>query len=386
MEKRLVRVANAILDLERSDAIETAALPDDLLKLDSTESTVGLSSMTREAMKRFIDSPELEKRRDYDVKLAEKIACYLSLPADNIRCFGGSGQAFDNVARTYLEAGTEIVVNSPASEGITNTASSTGARVIDVWHDNPFETYIEALINSIGPKTRLVYIANPNEYSGACFTEAEIVFLLAYAERIMVVVDEKAFEFCGHSVADLITRFPNLVVIRSFSGAFGIGCAPLEYIITDSDNLSFIDRIGSDINKGLLSQVAALAALDDQSSMREYVDAVEESRKMLWQSLPESGYEFHLASANYFLLKVSDSGRAAKLLLADGILIKRLGAKEKLDGYLRITLGTPAQTDRLLLSLSKHASRLATGFNRNRIPETVDRVAVRVKEVASKGK
>ena len=160
----------------------------------------------------------------------------------------------------------------------------------------------------------------------------------------------------------------------------------IEYIITDSDNLSFIDRIGSDINKGLLSKVAALAALDDQSSMREYVDAVEESRKMLWQSLPESGYEFHLASANYFLLKVSDSGRAAKLLLADGILIKRLGAKERLDGYLRITLGTPAQTDRLLLSLSKHASRLATGFNRNRIPETVDRVAVRVKEVASKGK
>jgi histidinol-phosphate aminotransferase len=377
MEKRLVKIANAILELDRfdSDQVPHHKRSPRLLRLDSSESTVGPSPGVRAAVKNFVDSISSNNYCCYEDELRESLATYTTLPKEAIRSFNGSGEAFENIARTYLEPGVEIVFSAPVGGSIERTALSTGAGVLPVRHENPFETYIEALINSIGPKTRMVYISNPNELSGACFTEAEIVFLLAYAERVMVVVDERAYEFCGHSVAELVTRFPNLVVTRTFSGAFGLGSAPLEYALTDPVNLIFIDRVRNNAGQAPLAQVAAIAALKNLAFMHGFVDAVAESRKMLWRNLPQSGYEFHLTPANFFLLKVADSGQAVELLLADGIAVKRLTPNEGLDGYLRITIGTPEQTERLLVSLSKLAAQMATGFNRNRLAETVNRVA-----------
>jgi histidinol-phosphate aminotransferase len=388
MEKRLVRIAKAILELDRfdSDRIPRDRRSARLLRLDSGESTVGPSPGVKAAVKNFIDSLSSNNYCCYEDELREGLAAYSSLPKEAIRSFSGSGEAFENIARTYLEPGSEIVTNSPVGGNIERTALCTGAGVVPLWHDNPFEIYIEALINSIGPRTRMIYISNPNEFSGASFTEAEIVFLLAYAERVMVVVDERAFEFCGHSVADLVMRFPNLVVLRTFTGAFGLGSTPQEYIFTDPVNLVFIDRVGNNGGQAPLSQVAAIAALKNPGFMRAFVDAVAESRKMLWRNLPQSGYEFHLTPANSFLLRVSDSNRAVDMLLSDGIAVKRLTSNERLDGYLRIAIGTPEQTDRLLISLSKFASELATGFNRNRLAGGVNRVASNVKDAVAVGR
>ncbi len=267
------------------------------------------------------------------------------------------------------------MINTPGDGGFAHAAMSLGAGVVEVRHDSPFEPQIEAIINRIGPRTRLIYISNPNEITGSVFSESEIVFLLAYAERAMVVVDEDYCEFCGNSVADLVTRFPNLIVKRSFARAFGLGAIPTSYILTDPENLEFIERVKGESGPGGLGQVAATAALEDAGYMRRYVSEVNRSRKFLSENLPEVGYEFMMTPANFFLLKVPQPDQASEFLASENILVRSLDNEPGLEGYLRITIGTPDQADRLLTVLSQLSGKIATGFNRNRFARVVDRIA-----------
>lgn len=379
MEKKLVRVTNAILDLEpyrvsnqKPLFLDCHAQP---LKLDWNESTERPSPAVIEALQNYLLNGPLNWYPDVEaIELRSRLSEYVSLSPEAISCFGGSDMALEYIARTYLEPGAEVVLSAPTYDNFRVYAQSTGARAVMAYYDNPFEPRVETLINSIGPRTRMIYICNPNNPTGAMFTPAEIVFLLAYAERAMVVVDEAYIEFSGQSAAELVNRFSNLIVIRSFSKAFGLAGLRVGYILSDPQNLEFIHRIKVGKNLNSLAQVAALAALDDIDHMRNYVAAVNESKKIIAQHLTEVGYEFKMTPANFFLLKVDQPRLACELLEQQNIFVRDRSQMKQLDGYIRISLGTPECTERLLVALSRLAERLATGFNRNRVDIAANRL------------
>jgi histidinol-phosphate aminotransferase len=391
MEKKLVRISSAVLDIAPKEN-GNGGLPVEKktragLKLDSNENTLGPSPRVRAALEDLIYTEPMHFHDgDNDDDLKNMLSEYVGLDSDSIRCFAGKINALEHISKTYLEQGTEIVINAPKDDNVTTIALSLGAIVTEVVHDNPFEFNIEALINHIGPKTRVIYIANPDEHTGASFSEAEIVFLLAYAERMMVVVDEEYFEFCGHSVSDLINRFPNLIVIRSFAKAFGLANIKAAYILSDPDNLGYVDRLTCDPDLDSFSRKAVLAVLDDLGYTRKYVSLIEQSKKLLLQNLPEIGYQFRMTTANFFVLKVNDSGMAARLLEDAGIAVKDFSDIRALDGFVRISIGTPEQTDLLLTSLGRIAEKIATGFNRNRLVLHQNRLARNIGNSVAIGK
>ncbi len=384
MQRRLVRIANAVLDLEPYNAAEGRYprlndLRSGILKLDRNETTVGPSPATIEAIKDFIVNRPLNWYPDPDAEeLKIKISKYVSHPLDHISCYGGTDIALEHIARTYLEQGTEMVISAPVFSNVCVAAKSTGARVIEAFHPDPFNPGIETLVDHIGPRTRMIYISNPNDPTGALFSEAELVFLLAYAENVMIVVDEAYFEYCGRSAIDLVKRFPNLTIVRSFSHGFGLASLGVGYIVSAPENLEFIQRIKTGYSINSVAQIASFAALESHDYSKEYMVAVDQSRKVLSSSLPEIGYEFRMTPANFFLLKVSEPEETAESLEQNGILVRNLTDTKQMDGYLRVTIGTLEQTDRLLLVLSRLAEKFATGFNRNRIvegaAESVDRL------------
>jgi histidinol-phosphate aminotransferase len=385
MEKRLVRITHAALEIEKPlhESSKICPMPG-LLKLDEAENTVGPSAKVSMALGEHILSWPLNWHGvgKAEEKLIEKLSNHLSLPPEAISCFNGSMAAIDCAIRTYLEPGVEALLDSPCDHAIQASARSTGARVIEVKHDNPFEPQIEAIINRINAKTRLIFLSNPNNQSGAAYSESEIVFLLSYADRIMVVMQEDFVEFCGYSVADLIMRFPNLVVVRSFSNCFGLASLEAGYLLTDPDNMEFIERLKAASNISGLACTAACAALEDLNHITAYSHAVEQSKKIVLSNLPQTGYEFHLGPTNFMLVQVSDTEEAIELLADERIYVHHLYGFEDLDSYLRITLGTPAQTEMLLLALGRAAETLATGFNHNNHEEVVNRPAERLREMA----
>ncbi len=389
MQRRLVRIANAVLDLEPYKAGKGRYprlndLRSGILKLDRNETTVGSSPAIIEAIKNFIYNRPLNWYPDPDAdELKIKISQYISHPPDYISCYGGTDIALEHIVRTYLEQGTEIIISAPVFSNVCTAAKSTGARVIEAYHPDPFNPGIETLIDHIGPRTRMIYISNPNDPTGALFSEAELIFLLAYAENVMIIVDEGYFEYCGRSAVDLVKRFPNLTIVRSFSNAFGLASLRIGYIISDPENLEFIRRIKSGYGINSVSQIAAFAALESHGYTNEYIVAVDQSKKVLSSSLPEIGYEFRMTRANFFLLRVSEPGEAAGFLEQKGILVRNLAGVKQMDGYLRVTIRTPEQTDRLLLVLSRIAEEFATGLNRNRVVEMAEKSGGRLKKPIS---
>lgn len=379
MQKRLVRVANAVLDLEPYDLGKRKSRvtdsPGGLLRLDRNETTTGPSPAVAEAIKDFLNTKQLNWYPDPEaLELRQKISEYTSLPPDFIGCYAGAGLALEHIFRTYLEMGTEIVISGPVSVDLLKSAQSTGARLIEIEYENPFEPKIEEIVNRITSRTRAVYIKTPNEYTGTTFNEAELIFLLAYAERTMIIIDEEFFEYTGLSMADLTSRFLNLTVVRSFANAFGLASLKAAYILTDPENLHFLERIKGDRGPDSIAQIAALAVLDDLDYARQCVVAINESKKILTDNLPDVGYKFRMAPGNFMLLDVSKNAEFVEALEKQGIRVLNLSGNSGLEGTLRITIGTPEQTDRLLLALSRIAERFATGLNRNRLVKTDEKV------------
>jgi histidinol-phosphate aminotransferase len=382
MEKRLVRIAGALLDM----------MP------QATESGIAdIGSEPNIARARYdVSQAVVNSVNDYlsgnnrggieeSGKLRERVAKYVSLPVENARCFSSPETAIETIARTYLEHGAEVVINSPAHKEIAIAAQGTGAKVINIASDSPANPQIETVINHIGPRTRMIFIENPNHVTGAMFSEAEIVFLLAYAESSMVVVDERYFEFSGRTVSDLVKRFPNLMVIRNIAEVHGMGPLCAGYIISDAENLEFVDRIAPSDPNAALAYRAAEAALNDPDCLQRNRVSIERARKLLGQYLPEIGYESISTPTDFLLLKTANMEFALRLFTDSGFRAEPINGIENLTNFVRVELGLPESAETLLMELSLAAGHLATGYNRNVGPSTTDRLAALKKQAVAIG-
>jgi histidinol-phosphate aminotransferase len=263
---------------------------------------------------------------------------------DSIACFANQAAAMETIARTYLQPGLDMLNTWPTDSPFAYYANSTGARVIDIKYEDQFKPRVEEIITAKTSKTRLIYLANPSGITGASLTEAELVFLLSYAENSMVVVDEAYFEFCGTTVVDIITSFPNLIVLRSFSKGFALAGFDICCMITDSRNFKFLSKLGYLKGPNTLAQVAAEAALEDVGYTTDLIRQIGQSKKLLFDKLTTQGYDFKITSANFFLLKVTDCNELVKSLADKNIFVNCLEGIPGFENYVRITIGTPEQT------------------------------------------
>ncbi|HEX2896429.1 MAG TPA: histidinol-phosphate transaminase [candidate division Zixibacteria bacterium] len=365
MAKRLVRINRAVMDLEPYQVSNQKPLFMDKsetpLKLDWNESTVSPSPKVKEALAKTLNSEPLNWYPDVEAtELRNRLQEYTKLPLEYISCFGGSDMALEYIARTYLEPGCSVLLSAPTYDNFRVYAQSTGATVVQVTYKNPFHPNAKTLWDSISAKTRLVYICNPNNPTGAMMSEKEIVRLLELAPQQMFVIDEAYYEFCNQSVSKLVRQYTNLIVVRSFSKAFGLASLRVGYILTDPANLEFIHRIKVGKNLNALAQIAAIAALDDVSYTEKYIREISESKKLLLARLRELGFEFHITPANFFLIRFKEPKAAIKFLEQAGIFARDRSTVPQLEGFVRITIGTPPQTERLLQAIAKLAGQNQT--------------------------
>jgi histidinol-phosphate aminotransferase len=389
MDKHLVKVAPHILDLpdmgEESQEALFALPGEPCLKLDRNEATIAPSPAVEECLRQCINSQSLQYEPDLSSRrLRRKLSRYTGVGFDNITCFSSKPVAFETLCRTYLADGSEAVISSPNDSAFGHIAIGSGAKVVNTLYSDIFTPSVDQIISNIGPKTRLVYINNPNSPTGALFSEAEIVFLLSYLENSMVVIDESYFEFCGVSMVDLIKKFSNLAVVRTFSKAFALGGLDAAYLLTDSSNARFINRLAWYNGPSIMAQVAAEAALDDINFATDYVRKVNRSKRMLFDSLLRMGYDCRVTAANFILLSVKDNVAMVSALAKSNIYVKALINMAGLENTIQMTIGTPEQTEIVLDILGRlakdQATQLGQGVSRIRKiekpKETAELVAV----------
>jgi len=323
--------------------------PEQIVKLDGNENPYGPSPRVLEALARFPYYhiyPDPEQRR-----IRQAIAEYVGVDPEMVVAGSGSDELLDLVARLFLSPG-DVVLNAPPTFGMYPfLAHLYSARLVEIPRREDFSLDLPATEAVLRDGAKLLFLASPNNPTGNVLPRGDLERLLGYPAA--VVVDEAYAEFAGESFVDIVGEHDNLIVVRTFSKWAGLAGLRAGYGILPKSLSSTVRKIKMPYNLNAAAEAAILASLEDLATLRQRVAAIVAERERLRQRLAELSWLRPLPSqANFLLCAVQ--GRTAKevrdRLRERGILVRHFNASG-VRNCLRISVGRPENTDRLLAAL-----------------------------------
>jgi histidinol-phosphate aminotransferase len=274
---------------------------------------------------------------------------------DQVFLGNGSNELIELAVRTFLKPGDEAIVPHPSFVVYPMIVQAAGGiRVMVMLKD--YRIDLEAMARAITPMTKMVFIANPNNPTATMVTADEVeAFMARVPDRTIVIFDEAYIEFAMGpdfpDTMDYVKQGRKVIVLRTFSKAASLAGLRVGYGVADADAVALMNRIRQPFNVNALAQVAALAALEDESHVLECVRTIEAGRHYLYDEFNNLGVKYVPSRANFILV---DVGRSAsdiyQRLLKEGVIVRPL-TPFGLESALRVTVGTPEENRRLVKAL-----------------------------------
>lgn len=323
------------------------------IKLASNENPLGPSPRAMDAVRDAIG--ELHRYPDGGCfRLKRALAAKLGVSPETLLFGNGSNEIIELAVRAFLRSGQEAVMSEHAFVIYRMVVQSQGGRSTCV----PMRNYthdLEAIAEAIGPETRLVFLANPNNPTGTIFfRETWEEFLRALPPAVIVVMDEAYAEYVEDpaypdALADLRREQP-ILVLRTFSKIYGLAGLRVGYGVGHPDLIDLMNRVRAPFNVNSLAQAAALAALADDEHVERTKRTNREGMQYLRESLTELGLECVPSWANFILVRVGNALRIYDALLRLGVIVRPVpvyGFPE----HLRVSVGLREENERLLRAL-----------------------------------
>lgn len=327
----------------------------DIIKLASNENPLGPSPAALAAMQKAVANLHLYPDGNA-FYLKQKLAEKLGLNPANLILGNGSNEIIEFVGHALMAPGVDVVVSQYCFAIYPIIARLFGANPITV----PARAYghdLPAMLAAITPKTKVVFIANPNNPTGTLAPPAEVLrFVREVPPHVLLVMDEAYIEFLDEplDLLPLIRRGekPNLLIMRTFSKIFGLAGLRLGYGIAQPELIAALEKIRQPFNINSIAQAGALAALDDAAHVQKTRLNNAEGLKFLSDNLREMGLELIPSAANFILVRVGEGQRVFDELQKQGVIVRPLGGYQ-LPEWIRISVGTDAQNRRCLAALKK---------------------------------
>lgn len=325
------------------------------LLLDFNEMTISPGPKVRRAIKDFVDSGGLQKYPEYG-DIEAKIAEYAGVEAGQAMLVNGSDQGIDVVMRAFLEKGDKVIIPSPSFAMFEQSAQLQGAEILQpLYAQNNLSFPLEEVLNLIDEQVRLIVVCNPNNPTGTAVLLEDLLKVLKKAKDngTAVLHDEAYFEFSGITAKDLISRFDNLFVSRTFSKTFGLASLRLGCILSQKENIQELLKIRGPYDVNMTAKAGLSAALSDTSYVSDYAaEVMQASKPKLEQFFRENNINFWPGAANFLLLKPESPEKILKGLEAEGILVRpRTGPN--IEGTIRVSVGAIKDTEKFIRAYSK---------------------------------
>ena len=325
------------------------------LLLDFNERTIEPSPKIKQALRKFIDSGKLQVYPEYG-DLETKIAQYAGVKSFQVMATNGGDQGIDIVCRACLDQGDKVVIPFPGFAMHYQSAGIQGAKILEPRYkqngDFPLKEVLKLLEDK---KVKLIILCNPNNPLGASISIRNVEKILKKAKqrKITVLDDEAYFEFSRLTAKDLIDKYDNLYIIRTFAKAFGLVAARAGYIISQEKNIQELLKIRGPYDVNMFAKSAILAVLENKKYMEGYVkEVMEKSKPKLEQFLKQKGILFYKSAANFLLLRFSEPQKIIDRLRSQGILVRpKLAPDNKMA--IRITIGTLKDVKKIIKALTK---------------------------------
>ncbi len=292
--------------------------------------------------------------------LRSALAARLRVSAESLVLGNGSNDVLELVTQAFLTPGDEAIYAQHAFAVYPLATHARGAKGIEV----PAKDYghdLAAMLAAVTPRTRVVFVANPNNPTGTWIGAAPMEAFVAKVPReVVVVLDEAYDEYLAPAdrsrSVSWIGRYPNLIVSRTFSKAYGLAALRVGYGVMDPSVADLLNRVRQPFNVNSLAQAAAIAALADTPYVEESARVNREGMRQLEAGLAKLGVAFVPSHGNFLLVNVGDGARVYAALLRDGVIVRPVG-NYGLPGFLRVTVGLPAENERFLAALARAIGR-----------------------------
>ena len=325
--------------------------PAGIIKLASNENPFGPSPRAREAARLALEHGELYPDGGC-FQLRQKLSAARGLAADQFVVGNGSNEIIELLGHVFLGPGDEVVMAAPAFVVYKLVTLLFGAKPVEVplrdWrHDLP------RMAAAITPRTKLVCVCTPNNPTGTANSAAELVeFVRSLPEHVVCVVDEAYAEFVADApdLRPLIAEGRKLVCLRTFSKIYGLASLRIGYGYADAALCALLNRVRQPFNVNAIAQAAAVAALDDGEFAERCARENRAGLKQLEDGCRRLGLEFVPSVANFMLVRVGDGVRVFERLQERGVIVRPVKSYG-LPEWVRVTVGTAAQNERLLAEL-----------------------------------
>lgn len=332
--------------------------PSKIVKLASNENPLGMPESAKQALNAAVAN--LGRYPDpagFDLKKA--ISQRFGVDQAWLTLGNGSNDILELVASALIEPGSAVVYSQFAFVVYRLATQARGAKHIvvpakDYGHDLP------AMLEAITPETKIVYVANPNNPTGTYLSIDAIETFLAgvaarHGTRVTVVLDEAYNEFLEPSLrvdgVALVKRYPNLIVSRSFSKAYGLAGLRVGFAMAQPALTDLLNRVRQPFNVNSLAQAAAIAALNDKEFLAKSFAVNRDGKEQLQKAFEKLGLQFVPSFANFVLVKVGDAARINLELLKRGVIVRPVTG-DGLPEWLRVSIGLPHENQTFIDALS----------------------------------
>jgi len=316
----------------------------DGLRLDFNENTLECSPKVLKVLRgiRAADLTRYPEREPVEKLVAE----HLGLEPEQVLLTNGVDEAIHVLCQTYLDAGDEVLLPVPTYSMYEVYASATEARIVNVQAAADFDFPFERLLEAITSQTKMIAIANPNSPTGRVATRDHIVAIVERAPQAAVLIDEAYFHFYGQTVVDLIGSYPNLLIARTFSKAYGLAGLRLGVLAGPVEAVRWLRRVISPYSVNSLALACLPIALLDQTYLKWYVKEVLAARPELISVLDGKEIRSWPSEANFVLADFGHKHRAFTAAMKHrGVLVRDRSSDPGCTGCVRITVGTRKQME-----------------------------------------
>jgi len=328
----------------------------DIVKLASNENPMGPGPKALAAIEESIKEITLyPDGAGFELKKA--LSDKFGIQPDQITLGNGSSDILDFIVRVFANDGDNIVVSRHSFAVYGLVAKMAGAECIEVPAIN-FGHDLDAMAAAINERTKVVFVTNPNNPTGTWLTRDEVVaFLDKVPEHVLVLMDEAYFEFVDEADypdgMTLLPDYPNLVVARTFSKAYGLAALRIGYSVSSPQIADLLNRVRPPFNVNSAALAAAVAALSDDEYVASTLAANKAGMTQLENAFKEMQLSFIPSVGNFIAFKVPDTTDEATVyqeLLKRGVIIRPVG-NYAMPGYLRVSIGTEPQNAKFIEAL-----------------------------------
>ncbi|HWU34347.1 MAG TPA: histidinol-phosphate transaminase [Methylovorus sp.] len=331
-------------------ARELGLQPENIIKLASNENPLGVGPKARMAMEEALH--DIARYPDGNSFALRDAVCSKFAVKPNQLVFGnGSNDILELAARAFLHADTEAVYSQHAFAVYALVTQAVGAKGVAVPAVN-FGHDLDAMRAAVTPRTRIVFIANPNNPTGTLLGKQALrEFIASLPREVLVVLDEAYDEYLAledkSEAINWLGDFENLIISRTFSKAYGLAGLRIGFGMASPDVADMMNRVRQPFNVNSIAQAAAVAALDDEEFVLRSFALNQAGMAQITQGLHALGLEYIPSHGNFVSFKIADAGKVYQQLLQQGVIVRPIAAYEMPD-YLRVSIGLFDENARFL--------------------------------------